>query len=803
MSEIFGASFGIDVSSLQKGLKTANKMIRETESEFKKSAASLGDWNKSEEGLEKRIDSLNKIADIQKAKVEALKKNYDKLVKDGLDPTSDKAIDLRTQINKETEALNKSLSEIQKNEKALENLGKESETANKDLKDLKGSTDKATDGFTIMRGALADLVSYGLQKAIEGFKDLAKFATDAYKAVDDGADAIIKATGATGKEAEALQESYKNVAKNIKGDFSTMGKALGEVSTRFGFTGDELEQATEQFLKFADVTGEDATSAVQYVAKALKASGVDSSKYSKLLDELTAAAQDSGVSISTIANGLEKYGSTMRAMGMDMTDTIALFAQFESAGVNTDTAFAGLKKATQNWTKAGKDAKKELQAVIDEIKNAPSDVAGAQKAMDAFGDKAGTELADAIRTGRFEYASYVNQIANSEGRIEKTYEATQDGFDELDKTIQSVKIDFSEFVNEILTKYGPQIRKAIQKIADTAKKVVDWAIKHLPEIEAAIAGIATAMATLFVAKKIMALVSAFKAYKLATEGATIAQWAMNAAMNANPIGIVVSAITGLVAAIAVLWAKCEWFRDLVKGLWTEIKDTTEKYIGAIVGFFKNAWDLITGTFKEAGAFFAGVWQAIKNVFSGVASWFGTKFLAAWNAIKSVFSAIGDFFGKIWEWVKKPFVAAAEWFGEKFEKVVDAIKKPFAELASFFEEVWKTIQGYYDKITGGVSTVTETASSRLKAKINNSSTKMATGGIVKGATNAIIGEAGAEAVLPLERNTGWMDVLASKINGKGGGVVVNQTNNYVSAHSRYEIYKSQQATARAVKMAIAR
>ena len=82
-------------------------------------------------------------------------------------------------------------------------------------------------------------------------------------------------------------------------------------------------------------------------------------------------------------------------------------------------------------------------------------------------------------------------------------------------------------------------------------------------------------------------------------------------------------------------------------------------------------------------------------------------------------------------------------------------------------------------------------------------KMATGGVVRSATRAIIGEAGAEAVLPLERNTGWADILADKLSERmgAGGVVVNQTNHYAQTHSQYELYKSQRDTLNAVKLAM--
>ena len=110
-----GANFGIDVTNLKAGLKTANALIRESESEFRKAAAGMDDWTKSQEGLEAKITSLNKISDLQKQKVEALKKEYNNLVKNGMDPTSDKAIRLRTYIYKAEEALEKTETELIKN----------------------------------------------------------------------------------------------------------------------------------------------------------------------------------------------------------------------------------------------------------------------------------------------------------------------------------------------------------------------------------------------------------------------------------------------------------------------------------------------------------------------------------------------------------------------------------------------------------------------------------------------------------------------------------------------------------------
>lgn len=81
--ERIGASFSIDITDLKAGIELANKLIRESQSEFKAAAAGLDDWSKSEEGLNAKIKSLSDITEIQKKKVEALKTEYKNLIDKG------------------------------------------------------------------------------------------------------------------------------------------------------------------------------------------------------------------------------------------------------------------------------------------------------------------------------------------------------------------------------------------------------------------------------------------------------------------------------------------------------------------------------------------------------------------------------------------------------------------------------------------------------------------------------------------------------------------------------------------------
>ena len=631
MAENLGASFSIDVTNLKAGLKTANAMIRESESEFKKAAAGMDDWSKSQEGLEKKIESLNKIQDLQKQKVEALKKEYEKLIKDGMSPTEDKAVKLRTQINNEETAFNKTTTEIKNATTALQNLDSADDKTEESLKDLKDQTDKTSGGFGAMDVALGNLVSQGITKAIKGFQDLAKFAVDAYKAVDEGGDNVIKATGATGKEAEALQESYKNVAKTFKGDFSEIGTVLGEVNTRFGYTGEELEETTKQFLRFADITGTDAKTAVANVSKALKAAGIEDKNYSTLLDQMALAAQKSGISVDTLTEGLTKNGSTFRAMGFDTESTIAILSQFEAAGVNTETVLAGMKTATKKWADEGKNAKDEFSKAITEIASAPTEVEKTQKAMEIFGKKAGTEVADAVSTARINYADFISEMKNSEGTVKTTYETTKDAFDDFDILIQNVKTDFADFTSDVMSEYGPELKEGFKVIGDAIKGV---------------------------------------------------------------IGFVFDFTSALGETFGELYLKLE---------------------------------------------------------------------------------------KVYEWLKK--------VGEGF---VNFIREAGAKI----DLTGETGKKLYEEKTG--KKLTQAEWEEIASSMNEGG-HFAKGGIVKQATRAIIGEAGAEAVVPLENNTEWIDLLAEKLGGRG--VNVYQTNNYSQAHSRYEIMQSERNIKKAVKAAV--
>ena len=813
-------SFKADISDLKGKVQEANRTIKLANAEFKAAASSMDYMADSAEGIQKKLEQLNKVYKAQNTILDSYKKELELIVKEQGE-NSAAADNMRIKIANQQAAVNKTAAELATYEKKLDEVNggmHEGEKAAEEFGDALGDASKdakaATEGFTVMKGVLADLAATAIKAVVNGLKELGQAAMDAWEEFDNGVDTIIKATGATGEQAKALEDSFANVSRRILADSGAIGKAMGEISTRFGYTGDQLEDTTVAFLKFADVTGMDAATAVSDVQKALAASGKSLDHYQEILDALTVAGQKSGVSVQKVADGLTKYGAQTRALGLDTEAVISLFAQFEAAGVNTEAALAGLTKATGKWQKDGKNAAGMLTTTIRQIKNTRDEYEAAQIAIEAFGNKAGPELADAIRSGRFEFDEMAKAVKNASGAVEATFEETQDAPDKLKLAVQGLKTDLAQTTNELLTEFAPDIEKALKSIGTTLKKdvipaiknAVEWILKHKGEILATLAGIAAGLTALNVVKIITALVNSFKAFKAAQEGATVAQWLLNAAMNANPIGIIIAAITGLVTAFVLLWKKSEAFREFWIGLWEVIQQDAEAVVEFLTGLFSEAWEVIKEAWAAAMDFFKTLWEGIKKVFSAVKNFFSDTFSDAWDGVKKTWETVTDFFEGIWNGIKNIFGGVKDFFVGVFEGARDGIKTVWEGLTAIVKAPINFLIDGLNKFIGGLNKiqipdwVPGVGGYGLNIpKIP----RLARGGVLARGQIGLLEGDGAEAVVPLENNRKWITAVAqamrtalsneSAASGSGfgfGGVVMNfnQTNNSPKELDRLAIYR---------------
>lgn len=200
---------------------------------------------------------------------------------------------------------------------------------------------------------------------------------------------------------------------------------------------------------------------------------------------------------------------------------------------------------------------------------------------------------------------------------------------------------------------------------------------------------------------------------------------------------------------------------IVEGLVQAFTDLLGPVGEAVGSFFGEMWNGVV-----AGA--QGAWNGIVSIFSGVANWFGNVFRSAWEAVKAVFSTGG-----------KIFMGIVDGIIGGFKTIVNGIIRGLnAVIAIPFNTINGILQGIHNIDIMGAKPFDWVGTIGVPQI-----PYLAQGGYAKGATGAVIGEAGAEVVLPLEQNTNnWSGMLASalaekfnELDGAGRGVVIENQN----------------------------
>lgn len=216
-------------------------------------------------------------------------------------------------------------------------------------------------------------------------------------------------------------------------------------------------------------------------------------------------------------------------------------------------------------------------------------------------------------------------------------------------------------------------------------------------------------------------------------------------------------------------------------LWAGIQEVFAPVIEFFSNTFSGAWNAIKLVWDFVIAYYTTLWDGIKTIFSPVVNFFRTVFTQAWTAIKNVFNPVGQFFGNMWNIIKSKFTDIGQKVGqsisEAFKKAINAV---LATAERILNAPINAINGLIDKIRDmtGIS---------LGSLNTFSLPRMAKGGVVNGATLAEIGEDGAEAVVPLENNTGWITKVAEQMARAIVPALTNATNNVASANSGQNVY----------------
>ncbi len=589
-----------------KSLKTINSLTQENYSSFK---LAKSQWDSSTKSMDKLRDTqryLSSQTDAYTAKVDTLKEELKNL--ENAENRNEKAIsDKKNALNNAQATLNNYKNGLDEVNGKLKSGSAQIEEYAKKIENFGSKTKEV--GGSLSKNITAPIAAAGTA------------AYAAWMSVDEAYDNIAVGTGATGDALSKLQESFDNVFAKAPFDAMDISNSLADLNTRFGFTGKVLEDASEKFLRFASVNKTDVSNAVALVSRAMGDAGIPAEEYTSVLDALTTASQASGISIDALTGNITKYGAPMRALGYTTEESIAIFASWEKAGVNTEIAFSGMKKAISNFSAEGKDAKVEFKKTLEEIAKCPDIASATTKAIEVFGTKAGPDLADAIKGGRFEFEEMLKLVESSSGQLDASFEATMDPADKAKVALNNLTLAGAALGDVIQSALGP----VFESLADILKDFTEWFKNLRPEIKQTIVivgGIIAAVGPLLVligalAGPISTALGLFAKFKLALFGAGEQAGMMGTMVSGltGPVLAVIGIIALVTAALIDLYNNNEEFRknvnDMISNLIEILQTLWNSFLYPILTAVK---DVLLDIWNNA---ILPVWETVKNCIADI------------------------------------------------------------------------------------------------------------------------------------------------------------------------------------------
>lgn len=628
---------------------------------------------------------------------------------------------------------------------ALNKIGKEAFGAETDLSKMKATLNKVDDGASIdevnndlnemkknsgeageaLDGIGKGIVAGNMMQAAEiiadagqKIKEFSDNAKEAFNEVDAGSDAIITATGATGKLAEGMDNVYKSIASSLPIDnLENIGKVIGEMNTQFGFTDEKLQHASEKMLKFSEITGSDVVASTQNAKQAISVFHMSSDDLDSVLDDVAKTAQDTGVSVDDLFQKAIEGAPQLQELGLSFSDSVKLLGAFEQAGVDGSAALSSLSKAAVNYAKDGKSLTDGLAETQDKILNATDQTEALNAAAEVFGTKGAVRMVDAIQRGVLNLNDLGGAASDSQGTVETTFSNTLDPIDEETVALNNVKLAMAEF--------GSAISEAVAPILEALVPIIQKVAKWFSSLSG------TSKTIIVVIGGIAMVISALLPILAVVAGGIAAAGGAMAFLTGVllPVAGIIAGIIAVVAAVVAViknwgditdWLSEKWnaFKDWMSGLWDSISEK------------------IQGVWNGIKDFFADIWEQIYNVIEGP-----LKFIE--GTIGAVMYAIQAVIYTVWEVIKFALKSAWDW-------ISDTASAIFTPVANFFSGIWNGIKdtatGIWNSIKGTLGGIWDSIKEKamdafssvwkfIKDGFNN--LKDTLGGIVKGIANAIV------------------------------------------------------------------
>ena len=605
-----------DISKLQSEMQKASRVIKLANAEFKAAAAGMDKWSNNSEGLEAKLKQLNKVLGAQKTQLSLLDRELEDTIK--LNGENSAAADrVRIKIENQKAAIANTEKQINQYDKELKIVNGDLDDTGDNLDDVSESATTAADGFTVMKGALANLVADGIRLAISALKDFAKETLTVGASFEQGMSKVGAVSGATAEELDQLTEKAKEMGAKTKFSASESAEAFNYMAMA-GWKTEDMLNGIEGIMNLAAASGSDLATTSDIVTDALTAMGYGAEDAGRLADVMAAASSNANTNVEMMGQTFQYAAPLIGALGMNMEDAAVAIGLMANAGIKGTKSGTALRSMLTRLSAPPKECAvamdalgisltdsdgkmKSLDAVIQDLRRSFSKLSETEQthyAKSIAGQEAMAGLLAIVNAAPADYAKLTKAVKESEGAAQSMADTMNDNVSGqmtlLRSQIEGVQIQLYEKFAPALKEGVKQISEVIDgvnwdKVGDKLGKFVSKAVglfKRIVEnadgIIETMKSVGTVIAATFVVNKLLTftatiinVVKTLKTLKTATEAATTAQKLLNIAQAATPVGIAAAAVAGLTTGLVYLATKSIKAKEATNTLTDAQKDQIE------------------------------------------------------------------------------------------------------------------------------------------------------------------------------------------------------------------------------------
>lgn len=547
-------------------------------------------------------------------------------------------------------------------------------------------------------------------------------------------------------------DEANNTNDEVSSAFGKIGNVAKTVATGLGIAGAAIGGA---FIGAVEGTRE-YRAEMGLLESAFLTAGHSSTEAKNTYSELNAVLGDSGQAVEA-SQHLAKIADNEKELS-ELTNTLTgVYATF-GASLPLEGLAEGILHSSELGEVQGSlaDALEWSGTTVESFNEELAKCTSAEERQDLITKK----LNETYKGASAQYQATNKDIIESR----KAQERLSDAMAKVGEIGEPIMTSIKNAIASMVEKTVPLIENMIEKFQDMSKWVKDnedTVHKWVAVIIGATVSIGTFLLILNWGKIMTAAANAIKVVRTA-------MLALNTAMLANPIGLVIAAIAGLVVAFVYLWNNCESFRKFWQNLWKIIKKASsdawtaiKNTFSSIGKWFSDKFALVQKAGKDAmektKKWFSDSYKKITSTFSNIGSWFKGKFQNAWSSIKSVFSGWGSFFSGLWSSIKNKFSSIGSTLGSAMG---NAVKSGLNKVLS---KVENTINKGVSLINSAIGLANKLPGINVGKVPKISLPRLARGAVLEKGQVGILEGSGAEAVVPLENNKKWLTKVAEDLN----------------------------------------